>query len=184
VAAASAPPAPPPDRGWGLNKQIVILGIVLCAVALSLAYPLRNYLRQRADLVTAVATERALEQAVTELSVKQAALADPAYLAAEARRRLQYVRPGDTVYVVRAPDLVGTEPGADGAAAPSASAWYSQLWDTMTASGVAVDPTALQPTTTEAEPTHISPTIPSGPDGASSSGSVATTTTSAVPTSR
>ena len=41
---------------------------------------------------------------------RKVALSDPDYIAAEARRRLQYVTPGDTVFVVHAPALA---PSAD-----------------------------------------------------------------------
>ena len=44
-----------------------------------------------------------LEQQRDELQARKAALYDPDYIAAEARRRLQYVTPGDTVFVVHAP---------------------------------------------------------------------------------
>ena len=33
-----------------LARQVAILGLVLCAIALSVAFPLRNYLEQRAEL--------------------------------------------------------------------------------------------------------------------------------------
>ena len=78
---------------------------MLCAVALSVAFPLRNYLEQRAELAAAVAAQQDLEQQRDELQARKDALLDTDYVAAEARRRLQYVTPGDTVFVVHAPRL-------------------------------------------------------------------------------
>src|SRR6476659_8411432 len=110
-----------------LARQVAILGLVLCAVALSVAFPLRNYLEQRTELAQAVAAQQDLEQQRDELQARKVALSDPDYIAAEARRRLQFVTPGDTVFVVHAPAL------ADDAQAAAASAlsdqpWYSNLW--------------------------------------------------------
>ena len=52
-------------------------------------------------------------------------LDDPAYIAAEARRRLHFVMPGETAYVVIPPEPAAEEaPGGD---AP----WYAQLWDSV-----------------------------------------------------
>ena len=99
-----------------LARQVAILGLVLCAIALSVAFPLRNYLEQRTELAQAVSTQQDLEQQRDELQARKSALSDPDYIAAEARRRLQYVTPGDTVFVVHAPAL------ADDAQAAAAAA--------------------------------------------------------------
>ncbi len=98
--------------GSRLTRQIAVLGVVLAVVALSLAYPLQNYLSQRADLAAAVAQQHQLDQRIAELQIQQAALADPHYIAGEAKRRLQYVKPGDTVYVVQAPPLSSADAAA------------------------------------------------------------------------
>lgn len=83
------------------------LGLALCAVALSLAYPLRGYLQQRAAETQAVSEQHDLEAQIEDLNAQVAALKDPAYIRAEAKRRLQYVTPGDTVYVVKVPGAAG-----------------------------------------------------------------------------
>jgi cell division protein FtsB len=117
-----------------LARQVAILGLVLCAIALSVAFPLRNYLAQRAELAAAVASEQDLEQERAQLQARKDALSDNDYVAAEARRRLQYVTPGDTVFVVHAPPLADT--GDGGAARPAAAQpWYGGLWDTLTEEG-------------------------------------------------
>jgi cell division protein FtsB len=117
-----------------LARQVAILGLVLCAVALSVAFPLRNYLEQRTELADAVASQQSLEQQRDELQARKNALQDAAYVAAEARRRLQYVTPGETVFVVHAPDLGADAPS--GAAAPASDQpWYGSLWDTLAEPG-------------------------------------------------
>jgi len=113
-----------------LARQVAILGLVLCAIALSIAFPVRSYLEQRTELATAVAAQQDLEQQRDELQARKVALSDPDYIAAEARRRLQYVTPGDTVFVVHAPGLAssGDEVAAQ---ATSDQPWYGNLWDTL-----------------------------------------------------
>ncbi|WP_111767635.1 FtsB family cell division protein [Nakamurella deserti] len=134
--------------GSRLTRQIAVLGMVLAVVALSLAYPLRTYLAQRADLAAAVERQHDLDQRIAELQIQQAALADPNFIAAEAKRRLQYVRPGDTVYVVQAPDLTPADATETAPTAPGGP-WYATLWDTLShPPGTAVDPGVLTPATT------------------------------------
>lgn len=113
-----------------LARQVAILGLVLCAIALSVAFPLRSYLEQRTELAQAVAGQQGLERQRDELQARKTALSNPDYIAAEARRRLQYVTPGDTVFVVHAPALAGTTDAA--AAGPgSDQPWYGSLWSTL-----------------------------------------------------
>jgi len=117
-----------------LARQVAILGLVLCAIALSVAFPLRNYLEQRADLAAAVSAQQDLEQQRAELQARKDALLDNDYVAAEARRRLQYVTPGDTVFVVHAPPLPDAGNSSGSTPAPNGP-WYGDLWDTLTEEG-------------------------------------------------
>src|SRR4051794_9402000 len=113
-----------------LARQIAVLGVVLCAIALSVAFPLRSYLEQRTALAQAVSAQHDLEQQRNELQSRKAALNDPDYIAAEARRRLQYVTPGDTVFVVHAPQVAGAAQVA-AAGGGSDKPWYGSLWSTL-----------------------------------------------------
>lgn len=143
-----------------LTRQILLLGIALVVIALSLAYPLRNYVQQQAVAREAAATQAELEQEVADLNAKITALQDPSYIRAEAKRRLQYVTPDEQVYVVQLPpELVTTAAesadnstpapsvaGADvadaddddamtDAADAAPSPWYRTLWDTLRDAG-------------------------------------------------
>ncbi len=112
-----------------------MLGVVLVAVALAIAVPLRGYLHQRDELAKALAEQQSLEQQVADLKERKAALQDPNYIKAEARRRLQYVSPGETVYrIVAPPAAEPTDPAAAATDAPAGAAepWYGQMWDTLT----------------------------------------------------
>ena len=113
-----------------LARQVAILGVVLCAIALSVAFPLRGYLEQRTELAQAVAAQQDLQRQRDELQARKIALSDPDYIAAEARRRLQYVTPGETVFVVHAPALSASADAAAGGH-PSDQPWYGSLWSTL-----------------------------------------------------
>ena len=113
-----------------LARQVAILGLVLCAIALTIAFPLRSYLEQRTELAQAVSAQQDLERQRDELQARKTALSDPSYITAEARRRLQYVTPGDTVFVVHAPALADTGDAAAGGST-SDQPWYGSLWSTL-----------------------------------------------------
>lgn len=123
-----------------LALNVAVLGLVFVAVAFVLAVPLRNYFSQRNQLDAAVATESSLTAQRDLLRQQKAALADPLYLANEARQRLQLVTPGATVYVVHAPALpksVTPAPAKPVERAP----WYSDLWATLSDPAAPAQPT-------------------------------------------
>jgi cell division protein FtsB len=103
-----------------LARQVVALGLALSVVALSLAYPLRGYLQQQTAEQQAIVEQQSLEARILDLKAEIAALKDPAYIRAEAKRRLQFVTPGDTVYVVKLPKSVTESPAGPDVAAGAA----------------------------------------------------------------
>jgi cell division protein FtsB len=80
-----------------------VLALVVCAVVLSVAVPLRNYLAQRGALEDTVRQQERLREQVDGLEQRKAQLSDPAQVEVEARERLRYVRPGETPYIVPPP---------------------------------------------------------------------------------
>ena len=113
-----------------------MLGLVLCAIVVSAALPLREYLSQRSDIAAAVAAQAAQRGRVATFERQQGQLQDPAYVRSQARLRLHYVMPGETAYVVLgpsgAPGPVGPK-GRGQPAAGSAAPWYAQLWGSVQA---------------------------------------------------
>jgi cell division protein FtsB len=106
----------------------VVLALVLCALVLSVAVPLRNYLSQRGELAEVQQQQQRLREQVDELERRKAELSDPAQIEAEARRRLRYVRPGETPYVVPLPggqQSPAPAPGEQPAEQPQP--WHSDL---------------------------------------------------------
>jgi cell division protein FtsB len=112
--------------GISTGRRAVVLVLVVCALALSVAVPLRNYIGQRQELAAVEADQRRLAAQVAELSQQRQRLADPAQVAAQARSRLGYVTPGETPYVVQLPEDVARA-AAISKPQPKGQ-WYQQLW--------------------------------------------------------
>jgi cell division protein FtsB len=110
--------------GLSSTRRAAILALVVCALALTVVVPLRNYVAQRQELDAVSAQQEALTAEVDQLNRQREQLANPAEVAAQARSRLGYVRPGEVPYVVQLPStgLTAADPASDGIP------WYRQLW--------------------------------------------------------
>ncbi len=111
--------------GLSSTKRAAILALVVCALALTVAVPLRNYVAQRQELAAVSEQQQVLAGEVERLRQERARLADPAEIEAQARSRLGYVMPGEVPYVVQLPVAPGPDPAA---AANSGVPWYRVLW--------------------------------------------------------
>ncbi|HEV2779166.1 MAG TPA: septum formation initiator family protein [Actinophytocola sp.] len=121
--------------GLSTTRRAAMLAIVVCALALSVAVPLRTYLGQRAEVEIQEQRQAELRAQVEQLEQRKAQLDDPAQVEAEARRRLRYVRPGETPYVVELPgDHGGPGAGQPAQQSPQQQSWFETLWDTVTSS--------------------------------------------------
>ena len=124
-------------RRGGLTTRAAVLGLVVCALVVSAALPLREYLSQRGQIAAAEARQRAAEARVKALEEKQRLLQDPSYVKQLARTRLHYVLPGETAYVVLSPapkPVPSTAPGlTPGTATGPEAPWYSQVWGSVRA---------------------------------------------------
>ena len=115
--------------GISSARRAAILAIVVCALALSVAVPLRNYVAQRQELAAVSQQQRDLAAEVDRLTRERDRLSDPSEIEALARSRLGYVRPGEVPYVVQLPQ----PPAAPAADAGGGAPWYSVLWREVTA---------------------------------------------------
>jgi cell division protein FtsB len=119
------------------------LGVVVILITI-LAIPFREWITQGtriADLEEQVAWHT---QRVAELQAAHARWKDPAYIEAQARSRLHFVRPGEVGYVVlteeaSVPDTTATRPMAT---APEGAPWWSAVWTTV---AQAADPEVQAP---------------------------------------
>lgn len=112
--------------------KAVILAVVICALALTLAVPLRTYISQRGDAAEVAAQQIELEQRVEELEIRREQTEDPAYITAQARERLGYVMPGEIPYQVQLPGARARSDIENDPPPPPPGPWYSDLWSTAT----------------------------------------------------
>lgn len=125
-------------RRTALTKRAAVLGIVVCMLVLTLAYPLRSFLSQRAQ-IRDVAEQNAQDRAqVAQLQQSVDRYKDPKYIEQLARTRLHYQFPGDKVYYL--PPAAPSQPvvhreGHTKVAVTPETAWYDQLWGSAVSSG-------------------------------------------------
>lgn len=120
-----------PARGH-LTSRAAILAIVMCAIALSLAYPVREYVAQRREIAELRHQERVAQRQVEELALRKQRLGDESYIKREARRRLHYCMPDEKCFVVLDGNG-GTAAQGRPAAATRTPPWYETLWRSVEA---------------------------------------------------
>jgi cell division protein FtsL len=114
--------------GPRLTSRAAVLAVVLCAIALSLAYPVREYIAQHRQIDQLEAQHKMAEAQVRSLEAEQRRLNDPAYVEAQARARLNMCMPDETCYVI-----INGQPGSGRPPPPRAKrgAWYVTLWKSV-----------------------------------------------------
>ncbi len=102
-------------------------------LTLTIAGPVRTYFAQRTEMKQLAASEAALRRQIADLEQQKVKLADPAYIAAQARERLGFVKPGDIPYQVQLPPSAAlpAEPGSPQASTATNDPWYTSLWHTI-----------------------------------------------------
>ncbi len=130
-----------PPRRTRLTSRAALLALVVCSLIVALAYPLREYIAQRADIAEQQQEADEARERVAELRDEKARWQDPDYVRREAREHLNYVLPGETGYLLPEEDGAGAtggddqdgadDQGAEEEAAEDASErpWYDNLWD-------------------------------------------------------
>jgi len=147
------------DSGTRTRRVVILLSLGV-VFALVIAPPLRLYVEQQQD-ITALRGE--IDQRQSDVAALQTEVGlwdDEAYVAAQARERLNFVMPGETGYVVPDPEPSAEDP-APGAAdveglarpdAPLEGTWYDRVWSSVEAVGTGtLDPVLDEPTVSEAQ---------------------------------
>jgi hypothetical protein len=153
--------------------------LFVCALVLALAYPLQQYFSQSSQIDQLKQQNTDKRAQVDQLTQELARWQDPDYVRIQARLRLHYVFPGETgLRLLGAGDAASG--GPDGTTGPSqgSSAWYAQLWNSVTAASVAPPTSAPSVTSGSSESSGSSGT--SGTSGASSGPSSAPSPSSAT----
>jgi cell division protein FtsB len=124
---AAAPPPPERERAR-FTSRAAVLAVVLCAVALSLAYPVREYIAQARQIDQLRAQQAQAVAQLRQLQAEQRRLNEPAYIEQRARDELHLCMPGQTCYVI-----IGAQPpgGPGRAAAAAGTPWYDRLWGSV-----------------------------------------------------
>jgi cell division protein FtsL len=110
------------------TSRAAVLAVVICAIALSLAYPVREYIAQRRQVDQLEAQHQMLLTQLRQLEQEQGRLNDPAYIQQLARNKLHMCLRGDTCYVV-----IGNHPRHSGGRTDAASLtpWYERVWQSV-----------------------------------------------------
>jgi cell division protein FtsL len=127
----SQPPVSPrsaPPRSGRLTGRAAVLAVVICAIALSLAYPVRAYMAQRQQIDQLVAQQQTMLTQVKSLQAEQAKLSDRSYIEQLARQELDMCFPGTQCYVIEGSQTLGngTRLQSSGPAP-----WYAKLWQSV-----------------------------------------------------
>lgn len=120
--------APRPRRRF--TGRAVVLTVVLAALALSYVFPLRVYLGQQAEIAELRAAQAEKRAHVEELAAEAALWSDDDYVRVQARKRLYFGEPDETLLLPvwedeQAPPETGFDP--DDAPAPP-DVWWDTLW--------------------------------------------------------
>ncbi|MDY6999115.1 MAG: septum formation initiator family protein [Actinomycetota bacterium] len=121
------------QRFGSAARRAAILAAVICVLTLTIAGPVRTYFAQRTEMRQLQATEAQLREQIAELEQQKDKLADPVFIAAQARERLGFVMPGEIPYQVQLPPgaAVPGAPGDQAAEVNSGDPWYTALWHTI-----------------------------------------------------
>ncbi|MCH5673853.1 FtsB family cell division protein [Streptomyces gilvus] len=109
-----------------LTGRAALLALVVCTLVVALAYPMRQYVSQRAQISDLERQQQQERQRVEQLRDLKARWQDDAYAEQQIRQRLHYVMPGETGYVVIDPDAAKQSRADLGAADRP---WYANVWD-------------------------------------------------------
>jgi len=123
------------------GRRVIITAMVLF-MAVLLASPLQSYLSRRSSVADSQRQQQQLQQHVKQLQQETAQWQDPAYVARQARDRLGYILPGDTLYTVLnadgtpKPESAPAGSGSDGVAKSGHTpSWNANLWSSVEVAG-------------------------------------------------
>jgi cell division protein FtsL len=111
-----------------LTSRAAVLAAVICAITLTLAYPVREYIAQRRQIGQLGAQQQSLYVQLSRLRAQEQRLNDPAYIEQLARDQLHMCLPKQTCYVI-----INGKPAA-GLIQPRSvppSPWYDRLWQSV-----------------------------------------------------
>jgi len=152
------------EQRFGLSaRRAAILAGLVCVLTLTIAGPVRTYFAQRTEMKQLAASEKALRAQIAELEGQKVKLADPVFVAAQARERLGFVMPGDIPYQVQLPPGAVPEgqTGSNSGPVNTGDPWYTSLWHTIADTPHGPPPAA--PLSDQVAPDQVPPDQPPVP---------------------
>jgi cell division protein FtsL len=130
-AGAEQPPGPRPVLAPRpkLTSRAAVLAVVLCAISLTLAYPVREYIADHRQIDQIAAQNTQIAAAVKRQRAELRALESPSRIEQEARDGLHMCFPTQKCYEVIYP----TVPQPRSHALHVATPWYGRLWKSVEA---------------------------------------------------
>ena len=115
-------------RSTKLTGRAALLAVVICAIALSLAYPVREYIAQRQQIDQLLAQQETMSAQVRALEAEDSKLSQTWYIEQEAQGQLHMCFPQEQCY-----EVVSGQSAKTTVVAPQAVAdpWYAKLWDSV-----------------------------------------------------
>ena len=108
-----------------LTGRAALLALVVCSMVVALAYPMRQYVSQRAEVADLQRQKRQARERVEQLRDLKARWQDDSYAEQQIRQRLHYVLPGETGYTVVDPGAAKRSRAEQGTARRP---WYTNVW--------------------------------------------------------
>jgi cell division protein FtsB len=108
--------------------RAAVLAIVLCGIALSLAYPVREYISQRKQIDQLTAANHRINAEKKHLEAQYRMLHSPVFVEAQARDRLHMCLPNQTCY-----EIIGSASTKPKVVAEKVTAvpWYARMWSSV-----------------------------------------------------
>jgi cell division protein FtsL len=114
-------------RSTRLTGRAAVLAVVICAIALSLAYPVREYIAQRQQIDQLLAQRQAMTAQVSALQQEENQLGQPSYVEQRAESELHMCFPNEQCY-----EVISGHPASRAVAArPPQDPWYAKLWQSV-----------------------------------------------------
>jgi cell division protein FtsB len=115
-------------RSTKLTGRAALLAVVICAIALSLAYPVREYIAQRQQVDQLLAQQQSMSAQVAALQEENSQLSQTWYIEQEARDQLHMCFPRERCY-----EVISGQQARTPVARPQIGAdpWYARLWQSV-----------------------------------------------------
>jgi len=116
------------SRSTRLTGRAALLAVVICAIALSLAYPVREYIAQRQQIDQLLAEQQTIAAQVKALNEENVKLSQTWYIEQQAEDQLHMCFPQQQCY-----EVISGQPAKPGTAKPAtvADPWYAKLWQSV-----------------------------------------------------